>query len=229
MLYGPLKNAPPATRLLVQIIGKDRVALSPEEFSLRLEGYSRIVLDLGTGDGVFVIDQARQSPEAFFIGIDAAADNLAEVSRKAERKISRGGARNCLFLCAATESLPAALAGIADELYINYPWGSLLMGVIVPNASTLAAIASLLKPGGVIHLLVNYSVLSDDDLCKRLNLPLLTSITDTDYLVPSYESCGLRITRRDLLPGEPSYRTSWGRRLFRGSLRQTLAIDGVKD
>lgn len=214
---------------LIRVVGKERLVLGVEDFARVVRLYQRVVIDLGTGDGIFVLETARQSVETLVIGIDAAADNLEEVSRKAAGKVTRGGTPNCLFIVLSAECLPPFLAEIADELFINYPWGSLLKAVILPDQLILEKIAMLLKHGGTLHMLINYSVLKERGLRGGLNLPIpSTTVGNDDYLVQCYARAGLRIVHRELLTGEPSYRTRWARRLIRGSRRETLSLDAVK-
>ncbi len=87
-----------------------------------------IIVDLGTGDGRFVYQSARQNPARFYLGIDASANLLEKVSEKIHRKPAKGGLKNALFIQAAVEALPEELEGIADEVHIHFPWGSLLKG-----------------------------------------------------------------------------------------------------
>ena len=63
---------------------------------------------------------------------DASRQRLSRVptAAQARRKPARGGAPNALFIVAAAEALPEPLTGIADEITINYPWGSLLRIVV---------------------------------------------------------------------------------------------------
>ncbi len=91
-----------------------------------------IVLDIGTGDGRFVYRCARQNPKKFYIGIDATPRPLEKVSEKIHRKPSKGGLSNLLFIQAAVEDLPPELDGVADEIHIHLPWGSLLRTVSAP-------------------------------------------------------------------------------------------------
>jgi 16S rRNA (adenine(1408)-N(1))-methyltransferase len=49
-----------------------------------------IIVDIGTGDGRFVYNAARQNPNKFFIGIDANTAGLKEFSTKATRKPAKG-------------------------------------------------------------------------------------------------------------------------------------------
>ncbi len=87
------------------------------------------MIDLGTGDGRFVYQSARRNPHKFYIGIDAEARALEKISEKIHRKPQKGGLRNVMFVQAAVEDLPSELDGVADELHIHFPWGSLLGAV----------------------------------------------------------------------------------------------------
>jgi 16S rRNA (adenine(1408)-N(1))-methyltransferase len=83
---------------------------------------------------------------------------MAEVSRRAARAADRGGQPNVLFVASAAERPPAELIGLADEVSILFPWGSLLRGLLgtAPNADDAAiGIASLLKRGGRLSALVS--------------------------------------------------------------------------
>lgn len=99
--------------------------------------------------------RARAEPGAFVIGIDASAAAMAEASRRAARPVSRGGAPNALFVVAAAERPPTELLEIADELTVNFPWGSLLGGALAVDDAAARGIAALLKPGASLTALVS--------------------------------------------------------------------------
>ena len=62
-----------------------------------------MAIDLGTGDGRFVLAAAAARPDALVIGLDADAAGMAESSRRA----ARGNALpNALFAVAAAEHPP---------------------------------------------------------------------------------------------------------------------------
>jgi tRNA G46 methylase TrmB len=62
-----------------------------------------VALDLGTGDGRYVLKAAAERPETLVIGADANAAAMAQASRRA----MRGEAlRNALFLVMAAEHPP---------------------------------------------------------------------------------------------------------------------------
>src|SRR3954470_12113058 len=72
-----------------------------------------VIVDLGTGDGRFVLREARARPEAVVVGVDALGEPMAASASRAGRKPTRGGAPNALFVTADAVSPPAVLRGSA--------------------------------------------------------------------------------------------------------------------
>jgi 16S rRNA (adenine(1408)-N(1))-methyltransferase len=137
---------------------------------------------------------------------------MAESSLRASRPVRRGGLSNALFLVAAAELPPTELSGIAEELTINFPWGSLLRGTLGLDHAAAAGIAGLMKPGGCSHSLVS---ISDRD---GLGLAPLTD-EDRGSLAERWSSHGL-----DLMCFRPATTTeieatgsTWAKRLGAGS------------
>ena len=64
-----------------------------------------------------------------------------------------------MFVVASAEAPPAELHAAADEVVIQFPWGSLLQAVLAP-ADTLCQIAQLIAPGG--RLTVSLSITPRD-------------------------------------------------------------------
>lgn len=104
------------------IVGRTSHAMDFNELTKRLANHHQIALDLGTGDGRFVRCLAEQNKETFFIGIDACREN---VRANSQRKIP-----NALFVIASAQSLPCELNGLASQVSINFPWGSLLESLL---------------------------------------------------------------------------------------------------
>jgi tRNA G46 methylase TrmB len=71
----------------------DDSTLKPSE-SLLLPISEGIVIDIGTGDGLFIYHCARQNDNKFYIGIDANPRPLEKISEKVLRKPAKGGAAN---------------------------------------------------------------------------------------------------------------------------------------
>lgn len=183
---------------------------------------------MGTGDGRFIIDQARQFPQKFCIGVDAAADSMRQNSKKTIIKPERGGVSNVLFVCASVEALPLELQGIASEITINYPWGSLLQALVLPDFEVLKAITRLALPGASLTILINISVFENKEYCYKLGLPELTLERAKSSLASRYRDAGIEVQTIAVLDEGIPYRTTWGQKLTQGSGdRKTLLIEAV--
>ena len=105
-----------------------------------------IVIDIGTGGGRFVSAMAKREPNKFFIGIDANVKPLEKPSMKATRKPNKGGLPNVMFVQAAVEDLPKEFDGVADEIHIHFPWGSLLRAVANGEGEVLRSLRRIAAP-----------------------------------------------------------------------------------
>ncbi len=119
----------------------------------RLAGYDAIHVDIGTGDGRFVAHLARACPNAFVIGIDACRENLRDVSRVAPE--------NALFIIANAQGLPAALRSLASQVTINFPWGSLLEGLLANDPALLAGLRRVARPNTMLEVRLNGGALAE--------------------------------------------------------------------
>jgi 16S rRNA (adenine(1408)-N(1))-methyltransferase len=188
-------------------------------------------VDLGTGDGRFVLRTARARPDALVIGIDPVVAAMTASASRAVRKPARGGAENAVFLAGSLEGLPEVLRGSASEVTVNFPWGSLLHAVGWPRVDELGSIAELVRPGGSLLALLNASAAEQEQHASRLELPPLEDERHVaERIVPGWEEAGLTdVTWTYLSPGEdPPSRTTWGQRLVRGSGRTTLRLDALR-
>ena len=94
---------------------------------------------------------ARQDPSAFAIAVDPAIDRLRDGARTAlRRKVA-----NALFVVAAVEALPSELDGRADEITVNFPWGTLLRGIVGAEAYVLDPLARLARPDTRVRALLS--------------------------------------------------------------------------
>jgi 16S rRNA (adenine(1408)-N(1))-methyltransferase len=94
-------------------------------------------------------------PQTFHIGVDATAAHLAEYSAKVSKKPSRGGLPNALYVVADAASLPAEMGSLASAITINFPWSSLLAGLLAPAPALLSSIASIAKPDARLDIYIN--------------------------------------------------------------------------
>jgi 16S rRNA (adenine(1408)-N(1))-methyltransferase len=56
----------------------------------------------------------------------------------------------------AVETLPAELEGVADEVHVNFPWGSLLRGVVVADHPVLRMLRSLCSNNALLKVVVGF-------------------------------------------------------------------------
>lgn len=152
-----------------------------------------IVLDIGTGDGLFVSESARQNPNKFYIGIDANPRPLEKISEKIHRNPAKGGLPNVLFIQASLEDLPAELDGVADEVHIHFPWGSLLRAVAAGDEDALCGLRRICSPDAVLEILIGLDPERDRSEIERLGLQPLTSAYIAEELAPRYEAAGFKI------------------------------------
>jgi 16S rRNA (adenine(1408)-N(1))-methyltransferase len=216
---------------LTVLSGRSSEEVDPEAFATELGRYPRVLVDLGTGDGRYALRAARANPDAFVIAVDPVAEGMADAARKARRKASRGGLANVRFIVASLEQLPGALDGIADELTVNFPWGSLLLAVGWPQMDGLRRVVDVIKPGGKLVALLNASAAEKAEHAARLCLPPLEDPSHiSEKLAPAWEEAGLIAVHAEILAGgdQPVPRTTWGQRLIRGSGRATLYVEGTR-
>ena len=154
-------------------------------------------------------------PDLLVIGIDANAASMAEASRKTIRATKRGCLPRGLFVVAAAEALPAELHGRADALTVNFPWGSLLRGLLDADPTILDGIARVTRPGATVTMLV--SVTERDGLAGRVGLAERTFAG----LLPHYAAYGLLLREaRPATAGQLAQsHSSWAKRLGAGGQR----------
>ena len=188
-----------------------------------------MVIDIGTGDGRFVYRSARQHPGKFYIGIDANIRPLAKISEKIYRRADKGGAPNALFLQAAVEELPDELTGIADEVHIQFPWGSLLKAVATGDELILKGLRRLCRRGVRLEILIGVDVTRDAAELARLGLPDLSAKYLEQELVPTYEANGFAIEDCGMLSstGWPEVESSWAKKLRRSAKRVLIYLHAV--
>jgi 16S rRNA (adenine(1408)-N(1))-methyltransferase len=174
-----------------------------------------IVIDFGTGDGLFVYQCARQNPKQFYIGIDANPRPLEKVSEKIHRSPAKGGLANVLFLQAAIEDLPQELSGVADEVHIHFPWGSLLQAVATGSEACLRNLRMICGSEAVLEIVIGIDPERDRSEIERLGLNI-TSLANLDpETLSRYRAAGFEILETGIVTQSDWSRlkTSWAKRL----------------
>lgn len=210
-----------------KVLGKKLAPLTRADLDDPLARAESVLIDVGTGQGKFILDAAREDPTRLVIGIDAVAENMAKSARSAGASPKKGGLPNAIFVRAAAEKLPGPFEGLADELTVQYPWGSLMRIVSEPTVEHLTGLRRICKSGAKLSVLLNYSVFEDRPYLERLGMGDIDDPAENPTLPDAYAAAGFEVTYRAVIHGDPPIRSAWGRHLVRGSARTTLMIDAV--
>ncbi len=135
------------------IRGKQAWCIDAVTLAARIARYRAVLMDIGTGDGRYVRHVAQRQPTWFAIGIDACRENL--------RAASRDAPPNALFIIANALALPGELRGVATRITINFPWGSLLRGLLGGDPALLGGLAALARPGATLEIRLNGGALAE--------------------------------------------------------------------
>ena len=180
-----------------------------------------MIVDLGCGDGRAVLAAAAAEPGSFVIGIDAAAASMAEASRRAARSPNKGGLPNALFLVAGADVLDPVLDACADLVSVLFPWASLLHGALGLDTTVAAAIARIVKPGGLVSILASVT--------PRDGVPEVPCLDETAIarIADRWRRLGLALADAHLAtPAElRASGSSWARRLAAGRERAAWRIE----
>ncbi len=133
--------------------GKQASFIDSSALSERLNEHSTIHIDIGTGDGRFVQHMAQSDASRFVMGIDACRENLQEVSRRTSC--------NTLFVIANAQALPSELYGLASQITINFPWGSLLEGLLGADNGLLHGLVMLGRSNAALEVRLNGGALAE--------------------------------------------------------------------
>ena len=182
-----------------------------------------VIIDIGTGDGRFVYQSARENPNKFYIGIDPNTQPLQKISEKIHRKPAKGGAPNVLFIQSAVEDLPSELDGVADELHVHFPWGSLLRALATGEIAVLRNLRRICSPAALLEVVIGLDSVRDQTEIERLGItPLSLEFIDS-VLIPNYTTAGFQIIQSGILNASqwPDLKTSWAKRL-QGNERRAI-------
>ena len=128
-----------------------------------------------------------------------------------------------LFFRATAENLPEELTGIAKNVYVLFPWGSLLAAVLGKNDG-LGEMKKLLAADGKLVAVFSFNREKDQSEFLRLGIDLSSFPQLQNQLREAYQEAGLQfqITR---LNGAPELYTTWLQKLSQNTNREFFRID----
>jgi 16S rRNA (adenine(1408)-N(1))-methyltransferase len=153
------------------------------------------------------------------IGIDPDHKGLIEVSSKTIKKSAKGGVKNALFVLANITDLPDELTGVANQVFINFPWGSLLTGIVLGEKQIWNNIKKICQKNAVVDILVGYD--KQTETKQTAGLPVLTIEYIKNELAPKLESIGFRLIKIQRLSSNvlKTYPSKWAKKLSFGKRR----------
>ena len=217
---------------ITRVIGKGRTA--PFEVDAFAELRARcetVAVDIGTGDGRYAYHLASADPARLVVGIDALDEPMGEVAAKAARKPARGGRANLLLVRAPIEALPPELNGIADDVSVQLPWGSLLEGIVLARSDVLGGLAALCRPDARLTVTLNGEIWLDSTPARYEHLPVPTPEYVADVVSAGLARVGIRFGEARYASAEAakSLPTTWARRLGHGRSHPSFVqFDGVR-
>src|ERR671931_2020 len=213
---------------MIAVRGKRTYELGRSELEGLMSPFEDVLVDVGTGDGRFVLAHARANPRTFAIGFDPVASAMESSSLSAARKPERGGVPNALFVVATAEDPPPELAGVADVVSVLLPWGRLLRGVLLGQSEVLRPFARIARPGARVRIVLNNEIFEDPVPLDAAELPEATVDYALAELEPRYAQSGIRLEEARLLDEDEvkQLRTTWARRLAHGRSPRFLEIRG---
>ena len=181
--------------------GKTASFIDASALAGMLAGYDSAHLDIGTGDGRFVLHTAQANPHRFVIGLDACRENLRDTSRRAPD--------NALFVIANACAMPPELRGVASHITINFPWGSLLTGLLDADPALLSGLMAVALPSTIVDVRLNGGALAE------AGWPLEAGAAHIREVLAAH---GLRMKRPVTLDSGDlrAYPTTWAKRLAYG-------------
>ena len=193
------------------IRGRTSCHLDRHEFTNRLAPYNRIALDLGTGDGRYVRTLAGEHPDWFVIGVDTCRENV--------RRHSRAKLPNMLFVIASAQELPGEFCHLFSQVTINFPWGSLLEGLLAGDPALMNGLAFVTKPGAQVEIRLNGGALQENGISLEVGAEAIQKIMDR-YGWSLNHPCKMESGALRTFP------TTWAKRLASGRDPRAVYLNG---
>jgi 16S rRNA (adenine(1408)-N(1))-methyltransferase len=193
------------------IKGNKKIEINKDQINELVLPFNNVVLDLGTGDGRYLFKNAIKNPDTFYIGVDPSEKSLEEYSKKAvKQKVN-----NVLFVVGSLEVFPIELEGIASEVVINLPWGTLLQAIAKPTQENSNQLKKIFKETGKLTIIFGYDNNLEPSETKRLNLSTITEKQIREEVIPAFENFGFTISIFSVVSSDElkNLESSWGKRI----------------
>lgn len=194
------------------VIGKQVRQMDAAEVAAWTARYDGTTIDLGAGDGRLIRHLARNFPESGAIGVDLCESNF--------RAASRATAGNALYAVADALALPDELSRVAAHVTINFPWGSLLRGLLAGHPGLMAGIDMVGKDRTTLEIRLNAGALAEAGwTVENGSERIVAVLRDASFEVAATRIIGPVDLRR--LP------TTWAKRLAFGPDPRAIQINAT--
>jgi len=185
-----------------------------------------VIADVGTADGKFTYQLAKEHPDKLVIGVDPAQKPPEELSAKIYKKADKGSLPNALFVLANVEDLPQELTGVANQVFINFPWSGLLRGVVLGEEKTWSNIKRICQPQAYIDLIFGYASEREQKTMTDFSLPPVTLEYIQSVMLPKVERYGFRVleSKEVELDDLKHFPSTWSKKLSFGGDRKFFYI-----
>ena len=206
---------------MIVIKGDKKQEIDKKSFENLCKKFEKVILDIGTGDGRFVFENALKDGKNLYVGMDPAEQQLKIFSKKVNRK----RLSNSLFVLGSIENTPPELFSVIDRIFINLPWGTLLEKIIKSENSSVKNLHDLLKEGGEMEVIFGYLPELEPSETRRLDLPKISGELDVQKIFSSFKKHFTviemqRLSKKDLGKLE----TTWAKKLKFGNDRDIYKI-----
>ena len=206
-----------------------------EEFTVEqsltyIEGFSRVHLDIGAGDGRYVYKEAMLSvaeekkSNTLFIALEPVSKQLEEYSKKSKKaKLS-----NCLFVVGSLDNIPVELEHRINSISILFPWGSLLQNVVFPEELLIPVISNVARNGRLFLTIVfGYAPEAEPSEMRRFGLEDISLNSLYEKIIPRYIKNGFKVecVRQNSREDLKKYESTWSKRLAFGQSRPVFTLD----
>ncbi len=214
---------------MIIVCGKQTAEIDAAALAERAGPYVGVTIDVGAGDGRFAYRYAAAHPDRFVIGVDPVAENLRELSAKAARKQGRGGLGNVLYVVASIERVPDELCGVAGEIFVTLPWGSLMRGIVLGEDVVMQGLRSLAHAGARLRIVLNTRIFDDPIPLDVRDLPDVTPEYVRETLAPAFARHGIAIAETRFMDADEvaAIETTWAKRLSQRRPPRSVLIEGT--
>lgn len=214
---------------MIVVRGKASEEMSVEVLRALVAAHEGVSVDVGAGDGRFAYRYAQAHPRRLVIALEPVRENVREMSSKAGRRAARGGLANVLYVAGSIERAPAELRGVADEIFVTLPWGSLMRGLILGEAGVLEGVASLGAADARVRVVLNTRIFDEPVPAEAQDLPEVTPDYVVETLARAYATAGLGIERADWMSASEvaALGTTWAKRLSHRAPPRSVVVEAV--